>query len=89
MSIGSDLSDWPDDLDLLRLPVLASQSLTGSMAEAFGLYSKIESYQGTRPITLDTFEIRGATGVDNRNPRGIVPWITKEGDFDSTARHDR
>ena len=30
---------------------------TGSMAEAFGLDSKIEAYQGTRPLTLYRWDL--------------------------------
>src|SRR5258707_15130722 len=36
---------------------------TGSMAEAFGLDSKIEAYKGTRPITLYRWDLEGLLDV--------------------------
>lgn len=50
----------------------ALQSLTGAMAEAFGLDRKIENYKGTRPLTLYRWDLEClmdvSTGKGNLTP---------------------
>ena len=54
---------------------------TGSMAEAFGLDSKIEAYKGSRPITLYRWDLECLMDViicELSNPRKYPDMTTPE-----------